>query len=145
MENNYDDIINLPHHVSVTRAQMPLRDRAAQFSPFAALVGYDAAIKETARLTDAKIQLDDEALSDLNIKLRFLSDYSAAEPEVKITYFKEDESKEGGAYVEATGIVKKADAFERTITLHGGEKIPMDDVVNIECEALESLAEKSER
>lgn len=124
---------------------MPMRDRAAQFSPFAALVGYDDAIKETVRLTDAKIQLDDEALSNLNMKLRFLSDYSAAEPEVKITYFKADEHKEGGAYVEATGIVKKADAFERIITLHGGEKIPMDDVVSIECEALESLAEKSER
>ena len=72
MKNDYDDIINLPHHVSSTRPQMSMIDRAAQFSPFAALTGYDAAIKETGRLTDEKIELDEEALSNLNMKFQIL-------------------------------------------------------------------------
>lgn len=104
--NQYEDIINLPHHVSTTRPQMPMSDRAAQFSPFAALTGYDAAIKETGRLTDTKIELDDEELHNLNLKFQFLVEHLEDEPEVAVTYFKADERKAGGAYLEATGIVK---------------------------------------
>ena len=92
----YEDIINLPHHVSTTRPQMPMSDRAAQFSPFAALTGYDAAIKETGRLTDTKIELDDEELHNLNLKFQFLVEHLEDEPEVAVTYFKADERKAGG-------------------------------------------------
>ena len=68
----YEDIINLPHHVSPTRPQMPMSDRAAQFAPFAALTGYDAAIKETGRQTDVRIELDEEALTALDMKYQLL-------------------------------------------------------------------------
>ena len=129
---NYDDIINLPHHVSASRPQMPMSDRAAQFSPFAALTGYDAAIKETGRLTDAKIELDDEELNDLNMKFQLLLKHLDDEPEVKITFFKADEKKAGGAYLEAIGIVKKLDDFERLITMQDSAKIPMDDILDID-------------
>ena len=94
--NQYEDIINLPHHVSPTRPQMPMSDRAAQFAPFAALTGYDAAIKETGRLTDEKIELDEEALTALDMKYQFLMDALDDAPEVTITYFQPDERKAGG-------------------------------------------------
>ena len=120
-EQKYGDILNMPHHVSATRPQMPMSDRAAQFSPFAALTGYDAAIKETGRLTDTKIELDDEELNNLNLKFQFLVEHLEDEPEVAITYFKADERKAGGAYLEATGIVKKLDDFvsRRTLAVKG--------------------------
>ena len=113
MSGQYDDIINLPHYVSATRPQMPMLDRAAQFAPFAALTGYDAAIKETGRLTDEKIEMDEEALNILNMKFQILVDNLHDEPEVSFTYFKPDERKAGGAYLEVTGTVKKVDDFER--------------------------------
>ena len=113
----YNDIINLPHHVSSTRPQMPILDRAAQFAPFAALTGYDAAIKETGRLTDEKIEMDEEALNILNMKYQILVDSLDDEPEVTFTYFKPDERKAGGAYVKVTGTVKKVDDFERLIVM----------------------------
>ena len=128
----YNDIINLPHHVSSTRPQMPILDRAAQFAPFAALTGYDAAIKETGRLTDEKIELDEEALNILNMKYQILVDCLDDEPEVTFTYFKPDERKAGGAYVKVTGTVKKVDDFERLIVMQNGTKMPMDDILNID-------------
>lgn len=132
MSGNYDDIINLPHYVSTTRPQMSMLDRAAQFSPFAALTGYDAAIKETGRLTDEKIEMDEEALNILNMKFQILVDSLDDEPEVTFTYFKPDERKAGGTYIEVTGTVKKVDDFERLIVMQNGTKMPMDDVLNIE-------------
>ena len=132
MNNRYDEIINLPHHVSKTRPQMPMSDRAAQFAPFAALTGYDAAIKETGRLTDEKIEMDEEALNILNMKFQILVDSLDDEPEVTFTYFKPDERKAGGAYIEVTGTVKKVDDFERRIVMQNGTKMPMDDILNIE-------------
>ena len=137
--SNYDDIISLPHHVSATRPQMSMIDRAAQFSPFAALTGYDAAIKETGRLTDEKIELDEESLNILNMKFQILVDSLADEPEVTFTYFKPDERKAGGAYVDVTGAVKKVDDFERLIVMQNGTKMPMDDILNIEGEIFASL------
>lgn len=131
---NYEDIINLPHHVSATRPQMSMIDRAAQFSPFAALTGYDAAIKETGRLTDEKIEMDEEALNILNMKFQILVDSLDDKPEVTFTYFKPDERKAGGAYLEVTGTVKKVDDFERLIVMQNGTKMPMDDILNIEGE-----------
>lgn len=131
MSNKYDDIINLPHHVSKTRPQMSMHDRAAQFSPFSALTGYDAAIKETGRRTEKRIEPDEDELQILNMKLKLLIDNIDEEPEVTFTYFKPDERKSGGKYVEAFGVVKKADEFNRLIVMQDGEKIKMDDVVEI--------------
>ena len=99
MNNRYDEIINLPHHVSKTRPQMPMSDRAAQFAPFAALTGYDSAIKETGRLTDEKIELDEEALTALDMKYQILMDTFDDAPEVTITFFQPDERKAGGKYI----------------------------------------------
>ena len=135
----YKDIIDLPHHVSKTRPQMPMSDRAAQFAPFAALTGYDSAIKETGRLTDVRIELDEEALTALDMKYQLLMDAFDDAPEVTITYFQPDERKAGGAYVTATGAVIKVDDFERLITMQGGTKIPMDDILSIDGELFLSL------
>ena len=139
MNNRYDEIINLPHHVSKTRPQMPMSDRAAQFAPFAALTGYDAAIKETGRLTDERIELDEEALTALDRKYQLLMDALNEEPEIEITYFKPDERKSGGEYVTVIGAVKKVDDFERQITMQDGAKIPMDDVLSIDGKLFSSL------
>lgn len=139
IKSKYDEIMGLPHHVSRTRPQMPMSDRAAQFAPFAALTGYDSAIKETGRLTDEKIELDEEALTTLDMKYQFLIDALDDEPEVTITYFQPDERKAGGKYVSATGTVKKVDDFERRITMRDGAKIPMDNVLSIDGELFSSL------
>ena len=128
-----------PHHVSKTRPQMPMSDRAAQFAPFAALTGYDAAIKETRRLTVERIELDVEALSALDMKYQLLMEALDEAPEVTITYFRPDERKAGGKYVSAVGAVKKIDDFERRITMQDGAKIPMDDVLSIEGELFSVL------
>ena len=139
MNRKYNEIMGLPHHVSKTRPQMPMSDRAAQFAPFAALTGYDAAIKETGRLTDERIELDVEALSALNMKYQLLMEALDEAPEVTITYFQPDERKAGGKYVSAVGAVKKIDDFERRITMQDGAKIPMDDVLSIEGELFSVL------
>ena len=139
MNGKYDKIMGLPHHVSKTRPQMPMSDRAAQFAPFAALTGYDAAIKETRRLTDERIELDVEALSALDMEYQLLMEAHDEAPEVTITYFQPDERKAGGKYVSAVGAVKKIDDFERRITMQDGAKIPMDDVLSIEGELFSVL------
>lgn len=137
--SKYDEIIDLPHHVSKTRPQMPMSDRAAQFSPFAALTGYDSAIRETGRLTDEKIDLDEESLNALNMRYQMLTDALEERPEVRITYFKPDERKSGGAYVTITGAVRKIDDFEQTIIMQDGTRIPMGDVLSLEGELFSAL------
>ena len=139
MNNKYDEIANLPHHVSETRPQMPMSDRAAQFAPFAALTGYDSAIRETGRLTDERIELDEEALTALNLRYRLLMDALGKEPKVEITFFKPDERKSGGEYVTVIGAVKNIDDFERLITMQDGMKIPMNDVLSIDGEIFSML------
>ena len=139
MNNRYNEIINLPHHVSKTRPQMPMSDRAAQFAPFAALTGYDSAIKETGRLTSERIGLDEEALTALDRKYQLLMEALDEAPEVTITYFQPDERKAGGKYVSATGAVKNVDDFQRRVTMQDGARIPMDDVLSIDGELFSSL------
>ena len=128
---NYEDIINLPHHVSATRPQMPMMDRAAQFSPFAALTGYDAAIKETARLTDQKIELDDYEKEEINDKIQLIAEHLGEDFEIVITYFQPDGKKAGGAYVDALGVVKKIGEYERMIVFREGRKVSIDDILEI--------------
>lgn len=139
MKGKYNDIIDLPHHVSTKRPRMSMQDRAAQFSPFAALTGYDAAVKEAARLTDSRTELSDEELSILNIKFQILLDHLREKPNVSFTYFKPDEKKSGGKYVTLRGIVKKADTFKRLVVMQDDTGIPMDDILDIEGEIFESL------
>ena len=139
MSGKYDDIIDLPHPEPQTHPRMPMRDRAAQFAPFAALTGYDSAIKETGRLTDERIELDEEALTALDVKYQLLMDAFEDAPEVTITYFQPDERKAGGKYITATSAVKKVDDFERLITMQDGTKIPMDDILSIDGELFLSL------
>ena len=128
----YKDIINLPHKQSSKRPHMSLLDRAAQFAPFAALVGYDDTIKETGRLTDERIEMSEEKLAVLNARYQILVDHLGEEPEVAITYFVPDIYKTGGTYIEKAGIVKKLDTYERMITMVDGTRILMDDVLTLE-------------
>jgi hypothetical protein len=132
MTKSYDDIINLPHHVSATRPHMPAIDRAAQFSPFAALTGYDAAIKETARLTGERMELDEYMKDVLSIRLQIIADQLKEHPEIAITYFQPDEKKNGGAYVTVIGIAKKIDEYERILVMTDGTWIPIDEIISIE-------------
>lgn len=132
MSGPYDDIIDMPHHVSTTQPRMTSENRAAQFSPFAALTGYDEAVKETSRLTDKRIELDENVIEKLDAKLNILAGKVADHPEVIITYFRADEKKDGGAYVTAAGRVEKINNYERTIVLISGEIIPIDDILEID-------------
>lgn len=135
----YDDIIDLPHHVSQTHPHMPVSDRAAQFSPFAALTGYDTAIRETARLTDEKIELDESRKTVLNEKLLLLQEHLKERPVAIITFFKPDERKAGGSYVTVSGNIKKIDTYESMVILADGTRVPVDDIIAIEGELLSSF------
>ena len=131
MSSVYDDIIDLPHHVSSTRPHMSAIDRAAQFSPFAALTGFGAAITETARLTDGKIELDDSEKSALNEKLSRIQEKLDSRAEVTVTYFKPDEKKSGGTYLTVKDAVKTIDKYGLNVVMMSGMKIPFDDIVEI--------------
>ena len=132
--HNYDDIIDLPHHVSPNRRRMSNTERGAQFSPFAALTGYEAAVEEAERLTDGKKELTEEMKAIIDAKIQAISEHPDAEPQVTITYFKPDERKEGGAYVRVTGAVKEIDRIGKTIVLTGNTRIPMEQIREIEAE-----------
>jgi hypothetical protein len=134
MNGKYDDIINLPHHVSKTHKHMPIADRAAQFSAFAALKGYDDAIDETARITENKIELDESEKAVLNERLNIIADNISARPTVSVTYFKPDEKKNGGAYLTVTGNVKKIDDYERQLVMTDGTKIPFNSIIEFKCD-----------
>ena len=128
---DYSDIINLPRHVSKTRAPMPLEDRAAQFSPFAALSGHQEIIYETARYTEEKIILSEDALSELDFKFQILLENISLLPELELTFFKADEIKPGGAYLRHRGQLLSFDGFERTLTFSDGNQVFLDDIVDI--------------
>ena len=128
----YDDIINLPHHVSATRPHMPMIDRAAQFMPFRALTGYEDAVRETARLTDEKIELTEDEKAILDMRLQKLADEISSQPKVTLTYFRPDKKKTGGAYLTVTGQLKKIDDYEGALILMGGERILIEDILEIQ-------------
>lgn len=131
-DNSYDDIINMPHHVSKNHPQMTIYNRAAQFSSFAALTGYEEAIKETARMTDEKIELDENMKNELDRVLMFLHEHQTEHPEVKITYFKKDEIKSGGSYETVTGNLKKIDTYAKKLVLTNELVISIIDIVKVE-------------
>lgn len=123
MDKKYVAIAGVPHHVSRVHPQMSMEDRAAQFSPFAALTGYGDVILETQRLTDEKVELDEEALALLDEKYQILMCRMEEQPVVQITYFQPDERKEGGSYVTVTGVVRRVDDVMRKITMQDGNEI----------------------
>lgn len=134
--HRYDDIIDLPHHQSATRPRMPLIDRAAQFSPFAALTGYEAVITETARLTDQRIELDEDAKAAITRKLQVIVKHIRERPEITVTWFRPDEKKDGGAYMTVTGTVRYIDEYDQAILMMDGTRIPICDVTALEGETL---------
>ena len=127
----YDDIIHLPHHVSETHPRMTRHDRAAQFAPFAALTGLDAAMGETARRTEQRIDLDENALEELDRKLRDLEQRPGGTA-VAVTYFRPDGKKTGGAYLTAEGILRRVDSPARLLILADDTRIPLADVADLE-------------
>lgn len=132
MRGPYDDIIDLPHPVSQKNPQMSMHDRAAQFSPFAALTGHGAAIAETERETAAWTDLEEDEREQLNRQLCILRDCLEEQPEVAITYFVPDSRKAGGAYVTIHGIVRKIDPTERYIQMEDRSQVPIDYIRKIE-------------
>lgn len=134
--HKYDDIINLPHHTSPGRPRMSVLDRAAQFSPFAALTGYDTAVTETARLTDRRMELDEYEKAVLDERLQLLQKHLSEQPEVTITYFQPDERKAGGAYLSVAGSIKKIDNYARSVIMTDGVKIPIEEIVGLEMERI---------
>ena len=131
ISQNYDDIIDLPHHRSKTHPPMPMQNRAAQFSPFAALTGYDEAVKETARLTDEKTELSEDALAVLSEKLKALEYLLKDRPFVSVIWFRPDQRKKGGSYVTSRGVVTKIDEYRRFLRLEDGTEIPFDAVSDL--------------
>ena len=131
---HYEDIIHLPRPVSKNHPPMPLRDRAAQFMPFAALTGYDAEIRESARLTEEEADLSEDLQDQLNEKMALLQKelQEGREPRITVTYFRPDEKKAGGAYVVKEGAVKKTDPYTGTMLLTDGTRIPLSGIFDIE-------------
>ena len=132
MNSKYEYLLHMPHHVSYTHPHMSMQNRAAQFSPFAALVGYDDLIVEAARLTDQRMELDESVKAELNEKLRLLLELLPQRPEVSITHFQPDCKKAGGVYQTTCGIVRKFLAFEDILVMYDGTQIPINDIVGIE-------------
>ncbi len=132
--HRYDDIIDLPRHVSTSHQHMAVSDRAAQFSPFAALTGYESAVQETARLTNQKVELDENSKEALNKKFMLVQEKRKEHPAVTVTYFVPDDRKDGGSYENAEGRVKKIQDFEGVLIFMDGTRIPLEDIVEIDSE-----------
>ena len=128
MSGKYDDMLHLPHPNSTRHPRMPISERAAIFSPFAALTGHAGAIAETARLTDQKMELDEDTKAELDRRQAVLLEHISEQPEITVTWFQPDERKAGGAYLTATGRLKKLDEIQRVLVLVDGTKILLDDV-----------------
>lgn len=128
----YDDIIDLPHHVSATHHHMSMLERAAQFQPFRALIGYEDAVQETARLTEDRIELTEEQKALLNTQLQKLADKPGNPLWVTVTYFQPDKKKAGGEYITTTGQLKRIDHLEGVLLLQGGERIVIEDILDIQ-------------
>ena len=140
MTGIYDDIINLPYPTSAKHPRMPISDRAAIFSPFAALTGHGDAIRETARLTEQKMELDEDAKAELDRRQAVLLEHVKEQPEITVTWFCPDEKKSGGAYVVTTGRLKKVDETAGTLKLADGMTISLDEIGHLQCEVIQGLS-----
>ena len=135
----YEDIVNIPRHISKVHPQATMADRAARFSPFAAISGYEDMIKEAARVTEERIDITDATKELLNEKLNMIVEFLDEEPEVTITYFEPDKKKDGGAYLSITGTVKRIDEYERIVLMTNEMKIKIDEIYAIESDLFYSL------
>ena len=136
MSGPYDDMLHLPHPTSARHRRMPISERATIFSPFAALTGHAGAIAETARLTDQKMELDEDAKAELDRRQAVLLEHIAEQPEITVTWFQPDERKDGGAYRTTSGRLKRVDEVRRMLVLTDGTKILLDDVVGVESDCI---------
>lgn len=130
--HKYDDIMDLPHHTSPTRKRMSMIDRGAQFSPFAALTGYEEAVAETARVTEEKRELSEDMRSEIDEKLMTLAARLDERPEITLIYFVPDKRKSGGAYVRLSGRLKSIDDYERCLVFSDGRRIDLFSVKELE-------------
>lgn len=137
----YEDIINLSHPISASHPQMSMLERAAQFSPFAALSGHSAAIRETARLTDEFSDPDENSRENLDRKLAYIQEHLREQPEITVVFFQPDNRKEGGSYQSVSGNIKKIDAYERRLIMSDGTALPMEYVIQIDIHAAEENQE----
>ena len=137
-EGLYDDIINLPHPVSKKHPQMPMKNRAAQFSPFAALNGHGAAIRETLRKTEPQRELGESDREILDKKLTCLREHLAERPEVTVTYFLKDSKKEGGKYIDISGVIKKMDFYYGLLVMEDGTKIRLEEIHELTAKLFDS-------
>ena len=133
MSGPYDDILYRSRLVSTAHPPMSRADRAAQFSPFAALTGYEAAVRETARLTQGRITLSEEEKESINRVLLYLQDHLSEQPPVLVTYFLPDQKKDGGAYLTLRGTLRRIAPLERQLLLTDGTQIPIDDITQLQC------------
>ncbi len=131
MSEKYGDIIGFSRPVSARHLPMSRADRAAQFSPFAALTGYDGVIEETARLTDSAVEVDESRKAELDAKLRAIQADIRQMPQITVTYFQEDGRKSGGAYITVTGQVKKIDLYTQKIIFADGRGIDICRIYHI--------------
>lgn len=127
----YDEIINLSRPKS-KHPQMTLEQRSAQFAPFAALTGYEGQIKETARLTDKRLELDEEAKSILDTKIQIIKEKIAQQPQIEITYFVPDNKKDGGRYETVNSIIRKIDEYYNKIIMNNGISIDIGEIIDIQ-------------
>lgn len=132
MTGPYDDMLNLPHPTSRRHSRMSRSDRAAQFAPFAALSGHGTAIAETARLTERRIELDEDVKAALDLKQQMLMDRIDEHPDVSVTWFQPDGKKDGGRYVTTTGRLKRIDEVERVLVMEDKTTVPLDDIISID-------------
>jgi len=132
MKTPYDDIIDLPCPTSERHPRMSMVNRAAQFSPFAALSGYEDTVKETARHTDGRAELTEEEKAILDAKLQTLADRIGSQPAAAFTWFRPDEKKEGGSCLTVKGAVKKFDSLAGEVVLMDGHRIPIEDILDIQ-------------
>ena len=136
MSSEYSDIINIDKPWSTRHAKMPMRDRAAQFAPFASLTGFDSQISETARLTDKKPELSESDMESLNEKIRIISDNIRSRPAIELIYFVRDSRKSGGSLEHYTGRIRKIDPFKRNFTFEDCIIIPIDDIIDIKAKII---------
>jgi hypothetical protein len=129
--SKYEDMVYMPHHVSLRHPRMSRRNRAAQFAPFAAVTGHESSVREASRITEEKINLDDSYKEELNTKLMIVLKQTKEKRTAIITYFMKDNNKPGGSYLSVQGIVEKFDEFKKIIILENGINIPIDDVYDI--------------
>lgn len=135
----YEDIVDLPPHISKKHPQPTMMERAARFAPFAAITGYEEMVLEEARVTDERVELDEGTLSLLNEKLNMIQEFLDEEPEIKVLYFEPDKMKSGGAYVTAAGVVKRIDEYEQLVIMTDGTKIRIGDIYGLESDLFYSL------